>query len=234
MAEDSSPSAYMPWGTFTNTLDQFADGIPNRIDKSVFPGQSGGTQTQLINGFKWLGLINEDGRPQPALQAVAVRDEDARKAALKVIIEAKYADLFALNLTKTTPSELDEQMTASYNVTGDTRVKAKRFFLSAAQYLGVPVSPLLMRDRSTGSAQGATRRRRTRQRAEPEDQMESPIPPPKTNGTSRSITLRSGGTLTLSATLDLFSLGAEDRAFVFELIDRLDVYEKKSSAGEKK
>jgi hypothetical protein len=48
-------------------------------------------------------------------------------------------------------------------------------------------------------------------------------------GTAKSVTLKSGGVLTLSATLDLFALNAEDRKFVFELIDKLDTYEKASS-----
>jgi hypothetical protein len=43
---------------------------------------------------------------------------------------------------------------------------------------------------------------------------------------TKSIRLRTGGTLTLTASLDLFSLGAEDRAFVFDLIDRLQQYDR--------
>lgn len=44
-------------------------------------------------------------------------------------------------------------------------------------------------------------------------------------GTSRTVNLASGGTLTISATLDLFSLSPPDRNFVFGLIDELDKYE---------
>lgn len=36
-----------------------------------------------------------------------------------------------------------------------------------------------------------------------------------------TITLASGGTLTLSATLDLFSITAEDRALVFAIVDMM-------------
>jgi hypothetical protein len=224
------PSAYMPWGTFINTLDALTESMPNRIDKSVFPGQSGGTQSQLINGFRFLGLINDDGRPQPALLSIAVKDAAARKAGLRKIIEEKYADLFALNLTKTTPTELDEQMTESYAVSGDTRLKAKRFFLNAAEYLGVPISPLLNRDRSRPAGNGAAtpRRRRAASSRRTTDDDQAMVPPQveQPGGTSRSIQLKSGGTLTISASLDLFSLNPADRTFVFGLIDRLDEYEK--------
>ena len=47
---------------------------------------------------------------------------------------------------------------------------------------------------------------------------------PEFRATSKSVSLVSGGTLTLSATLDLFSLNSEDRKFVFGLIDMLEEY----------
>ena len=230
----ASTAPYVPWATFTNTLDALAGNIPNRIDRTVFPGQSGGTQNQLLTAFRFFGFISDDGKPQPVLAAIAVPDADQRKVALRRLIEAKYADLFALNLTKTTPSELAEQMTKSYNVTGDTRLKATRFFLNAAQHVGVAVSPLLMRDRSTSPTTSAPRRRRGRQRqgGNGDDSTPRPSTPPPaqpTVGTSRSIELKSGGTLTLSASLDLFSLNPADRAYVFGLIDKLDEYEKQNA-----
>lgn len=46
------------------------------------------------------------------------------------------------------------------------------------------------------------------------------------SGTSRVIQLKSGGTLRLSAELDLFQLSPSDRTFVFDLIDKFDKYEK--------
>lgn len=47
-------------------------------------------------------------------------------------------------------------------------------------------------------------------------------------GTSRQVQLKSGGTLTVSASADFFQLNVEDRRFVFELIDKLEEYEKKN------
>lgn len=48
------------------------------------------------------------------------------------------------------------------------------------------------------------------------------------SGTSRQVQLRSGGTLTLTASIDLFQLSAIDRKFVFDLIDKLQEYERES------
>jgi hypothetical protein len=46
-------------------------------------------------------------------------------------------------------------------LTGDTRLKATRFFLAALAYLDLQVSPLLLRDKTKSLGNGsATRRRR--------------------------------------------------------------------------
>jgi len=224
--------AYIPWKTFTNTIDALTANMPNRIDKSAFPGQSGTVQAQLLLTFRFFGLIDDDGKPTATLLAIAVADETARKAALRKLVELKYQPLFALNLTKTTPAEFAEKITEVYNVTGDTRLKATRFFLSALAYLGISVSPLLLRDRTKPAGNGATPRRRRAPRVRPvddeqedDDDAPPPPPPPSSAAESRSVSLKSGGTLTLSATTKFMALSASDRKFVFDLIDKLEEYE---------
>ncbi len=238
MATDETATgtpAYIPWRTFTNTLDALAQHMPNRIDRSAFPGQSGAGQNQLLIAFRFFGLIGEDGKPTPALLAIAVTDEATRKAALRKLVEEKYADLFALNLLKTTPSEFAEQMTKSFNISGDTRLKATRFFLAATAYLDVQVSPLLLRDKTRQTGNGITPRKRRVVRIREDDEIvdegtdEQASPP---FGESRSVALQSGGTLTLSASTKFMALSASDRNFVFELIDKLVEYETKNAKGE--
>jgi hypothetical protein len=233
--ETSGTAVYVPWRTLANTLDALAEHMPNRIDKTAFPGQSGAVQTQLLIAFRFLGLIDGDGKPTPSLHNLAVKDEAARKFALKKILEDKYAALFALNLTKTTPAEFAEQMSKSYNVSGDTRLKATRFFLAALAYVGVAVSPLLLRDKTKPIGNGgAARRRKATTRLRPdtagveEDDSDDEDDDPIQVGESRYVTLRSGGTLTLSASTKFMALSPSDRNFVFGLIDKLDEYEKES------
>lgn len=48
-----------------------------------------------------------------------------------------------------------------------------------------------------------------------------------TRGDERTITLRGGGTLTLSISVEILKLRGEDRVFVFDLIDKLADYEEK-------
>jgi len=222
-----------PYGVFAtlkNSIEQLAQGIPNQIDRSVFPGMAWNAQNQLMIGLRFLGLIDENGKPTSALHELAVTDEARRKAVLAGIVRVRYSDLFALDLMRTTPAELDQRVTEFYGITGDTREKAVRFFLSVLAYLDIPVSPLFSRTRSGSGSNGAPRRRRvtTRPRVDQqdveadEDEDEQSTP---TSGTSRTITLRSGGELTLSASIDLFRLNQADRKFVFALIDKLEEYE---------
>lgn len=55
----------------------------------------------------------------------------------------------------------------------------------------------------------------------------APVAMAAPQGESVTICLRSGGTLTLSASVSLLRLKGEDRLFVFEMIDKLQSYEEK-------
>ena len=233
MADQERSVASPPYGvfaTFKSSLQQLSDGMPNQIDRTVFPGTAWTAQSQLLAGLRTLGLIDDEGRPTQRLHQVAVPDEATRKRELERLVREHYERIFELDLLKTTPAELDKRMTDVYEISGDTRRKAVRFFLNALDYLGIEVSPLFAkpRTRKRANGNGTPRRRRTRSRQAGADPQE--FEPTKSAGTSRSIPLSSGGTLTLSVELDLLRLSPSDRQFVFELIDKLDDYERSVDA----
>jgi hypothetical protein len=66
--------------------------------------------------------------------------------------------------------------------------------------------------------------RRSKAISDPSDEVESEIPLVP-SGTARQVTLKSGGTLTVTASMDVFKLSPADRTFVFSLIDKLSEYE---------
>lgn len=86
----------------------------------------------------------------------------------------------------------------------------------------------MLRDKTRVLGGGTTPRRRRTPRpndeANGEDGDEEDEPPVQA-GESRSVTLKSGGTLTLSASTKFLALSSADRKFVFELIDKLEEYE---------
>jgi hypothetical protein len=216
-------AVYVSWTTFNNAIGALADALPNRVDKTVFGSAAGSVQAQLLTGLRFLGLIAGDGKPTEALRALAVKDEVERKKQIAKVLKASYPDLFALDLAKTTPGELREQMMKSYNVTGDTTERAVRFFVAAAEYAGIPLSALIAKGKVTGNG-AAKRRRAPRPRRNLNPPPPSPPNTPTAAGESKSVSLVSGGTLTISASLGFFKLSQKDRTFVFELIDKLDAY----------
>lgn len=230
MSEDSKiAAAYCPFVTFKNSIEELAQGVPNQIDRSTFAGMSGSVAYQVLAAFKFLALTRDDGTPTASLHAVATPDEGARKEALKNVFKERYADLFALDLTKATPKQLADRMGESYQVSGDTREKAIRFFLAAVQYLGIPISRYIVKQpgaatSSNGSSQRS--RRPNKAKAGPILPPAPPPPPATTGGATKEIGLKSGGTLTLIAACDFVALSKEDREFVFALIDKLAGYER--------
>jgi hypothetical protein len=222
---DSKAAVYVSWTTFRNSVEQLAQGVPNRIDRSVFPGLSGGVQNQLLSGLKFLGLTDEENKPTPTLHALAVPEEEERKKVLARLIRERYADLFNLDLMKATPAELTERMNLSFGVTGDTREKAVRFFLLALDYLGIRVNPLLTK-RKPGNGGGSPKKRKKAKAAATPEPPPPPAPVPRTVGTARVFKLRTPGVeLTISTSQDFLALVAADRKFIFHLTDQIEEYE---------
>ena len=217
-SEKAVAAVYVSWKTFQNSLEQLSKAeLPNVIDKTVFTGMAFSVQNQLFTGMRFLGLIDDKSKPTEDLEALACDEETARKAKLKEILQRRYSELFALNLKKTTPDELDKKMAEAYSVSGETRDRAVRFFIGAMKYLGIEVSPLLAGKKMNGAP-----RKRV-----PRKQANAPAQPPsdgEITGTSKTIRLQSGGSLTVAATVGLFALNSEDRKFLFDLIDKLEAY----------
>lgn len=235
--EPKQAAVYVAWVTFKNAIERLAtQGLPNQIDKSVFNGLAWSVQAHMLTSFKFLGLIHEDGKPTEALKGLAVPDEADRKRALEKILRERYSALFDLDLTKATPDQVNAVIGEAYGAGGATKVKAVRFFLAAAEYVGAPVSPLLMKSKPKVGASGgvaSARRRRTKNKAATEENPPPPPPPPQgpAASLSRSIDFGDGVTLTLVATGNVFSAASPDRKFILDLVDMMERHEKRGDEG---
>lgn len=204
-----------------------AEGLPNVIDKSIFVGMAGGVQSHMMAGLKFLGLIDDVGRPTKALKDLTTDNEAERKKVFGQIVTSRYAALFAIKVESASMKQLLDTLESEYRVTGDTREKAARFFISAAQYAGIPLSTHILKG---GISAG---RKKTQKRAVSGDgstgadtsAKSPPPPPPPSGGEQRVVTLAGGGTLTLTASVGFMKLPRTDRDFVFSLVDQLDAYE---------
>jgi hypothetical protein len=159
---------------------------------------------------------------------------------LKHLLEAAYPTIFALNLKNTTMGALSDAISA-LGVNASTRNRSLRFFLKAAQYAAVALSPRLtttMRTRSASDSEQSTtdegdavrlipprnRKRRVRGPSEGEESEQT------VGNAVKTIALRNtAGQLTLSGTFNAFELDGDERKLVYEIIDLM----KKYDGGEK-
>ena len=84
--------AYAPFKTFLSAIEVLEQGVPDNINRTVWPSYSGVMISQVLGAFRFLGLINQDGTPTENLH-VLVSDADNRKATLRGIIARSYTKL---------------------------------------------------------------------------------------------------------------------------------------------
>lgn len=227
MANDQSKSIppYLPYKTLMSSLENLAQGIPPKLDRSIWKNQPGTVQSQILSAYKFLGLMNDSTEPTDLLRFL-VEHRASPTPTMKKILEDKYKallDKHALNTMTTTM--LSNEFEATFEVEGETKKKAIRFLLQAAKANGFVLSKFLL-DQTRASS---PRKKRASGRdseqngdATAEDEFEE-----NSTGTRKTIALRSGGQLSIAVSVDLFELTKPDRDFVFSLIDSLKEYASK-------
>jgi hypothetical protein len=222
----TSPAPYLPFLTFQSAIQALEQGIPKQIDRTIWRNQSGIIQTQILMAFRFFDLVDSSDRPTEALHTLVSAEN--RPTEMGNLLTIAYADLLDHDLTKMTPKMLDDAM-EEYGVTGETKRKAVTFFLKAAKYAGFPMHPLL-----SGQVRNTGPRKKKARRSEENDDIEFDAPPQQSNSGAKPkvIRLSNGGTLSLLISADPFTLPADDRKFVFELIDKLQEYESAHSSNE--
>jgi hypothetical protein len=169
-------------------------------------------------------LIDADG--VPLLLPELALNKDKRKETLRRIITEKYPNITEKDLTTMSPGQLDTKLADKmYNVTGATRQKARTFLLKAAEYTGIQLSKLLTakgpRESRKGSKKTPANGKTVVAAVVKKDSEAQPTGTQKT-----TIQLGSGGSLTLSLDVNILELKGKDRTFVFDLIDKIEDYEK--------
>jgi hypothetical protein len=237
---------YLSFTTFRSAVQSLrTHGLPDKLDRTAWASRSGGEQNQIINAFKFLGLIDGSENTQPSLKKLvdAQENTEQEKTVISALLHEKYKKMFAMNLETATAGQVADAI-GSYGPTGATRDRAVRFFLKAAYHCGVPLSSRLtagMRSKDlsdpsdsddTGPIPQPTPRRRRRRASvnETPEQQENEI----SGKAVKTIDLReTSGSLTLSGTFNAFDLAGEERKLVYDIIDLMKTYEqKKGKASE--
>jgi len=230
MSEESTGQPIPPYVSFQTVLNQIErmelEGVPARIDGHYLVGMSGGTQNQFKHALRSLGLIRDDDKVEESLTELA-ENPDRRPELFAEILSNRYPKLVELP-QNATAGQLDEAL-AEFGLGKDTRRKAATFYVSAANYAGLPVSKLFKSGRAaSGTAarrsSSASRRTGTTRRGTTKSGTAAD-PTPVSEGHSHTVKLRTGGTMTLTVDVNPLSLKGVERTFFYAVVDLLDEYE---------
>jgi hypothetical protein len=157
---DFSPP-YISFRTLLNAVQRMQDeGIPARLDRSYLSNLPWSSQNHFLAASRGLGLIDEEGKPLDRLVAL-VEQPDQRPEIIAAILRDRYAGPLSLGVNAT-QEQLEEQF-KPYGLGGSTMRKAIAFYLHAARYADLPLSPHFRSPRTTDRPASPRRRTRTKQ-----------------------------------------------------------------------
>lgn len=211
---------YLPFKTFLGSLDPFSQGIPPKIDRTLW-NQSGFVQGLIMNAYRYFHLVDTNSKPTPQFQQLVKSKNESRKAEIKKLLAVGYPEIVSMHdLATMTPKMLDELM-EKYNVSGDTKKKAVTFFLQAAKFAEMPLSNFLTEKIRTTT--GTRRRPATTSTSKQRVTTSTESGIASTN--TKRLNLASDGTVEVTISYDPFAISKDDRDFIFELIDKLQQYD---------
>lgn len=234
---------HMAFATLVGFLDFLASRpLPPQIDRSIMSSKSGTDQNNLLSALMGFGLIGEQNRVLPALEALATADPEQRKAELATLVRQFYPDAVQNSEDHGTHQQLQDLFNEKYDLgtSADTRRKAITFFLHALQAAGLHVSDNYKKTRSGSGAPGAPRPKRNRSTRKAAANGAAAGAPADTSSTppagaavySTKVVIGDNTVLTLTAeNLNPFALSKADRTFIFMLIDSMQEYEQKQAAA---
>ena len=216
MAETKRAAAYIPWNSLRTATEVLEQGLPKRLDRSVFPSFSGSMKSWILSAFVFLDFTDENGNVTPRLEEWVKSQEAGRKEIMRAIVESKYKALLDLADESGTPDQFKKEI-EKLGVSGGTTQRAVRFFLAAAKFAGIDVPESWKKIKVSGSG-SVSRRRRPRNdggAGEPDGDGDGGDPDEPGN----TITLECGSTVTLTVALKPLTLSEADRVWLFGLID---------------
>lgn len=143
-------TSYRTFKTFIEDLHEH--GVPSRIDRSVLTRFSGVVGTQLMHALRFLGLIEDDGRPTERLKAlVKAHGTGNWSERFLELLRHEYAPMFAIDLETATPSHFSEAFRKAFPAADAVVQKCVTFFLYAANDAGVKISGRVLKGRKPRS-----------------------------------------------------------------------------------
>jgi hypothetical protein len=162
---------YLSFNTFINFIEELAKvGVPNKIDRNIktLSSFSGAAQAQLITTLKYFRLVSgRDGTPTEKLHKLIEASEEEKKTLLQAIIIASYPFLFneGFDIKSATSKDLQLRFEKA-GAFGGTIRKSVAFFLAAAKYTGIELSPHIKKFKFTSIEQDVSKLLKTDEKRE--------------------------------------------------------------------
>jgi hypothetical protein len=137
---------YVSYRTFRNFIDGLQQRMPSRIDRSYWGDMlSGSTGTQLMASLRFLGLIDDYGRPTARLKPLVAAKGDQRNSILRDMANEAYGFVLKgqLDPQAATYAELEELFHDRFQLTGDLSRKCLKFFIELVSDAGMFLSPFI-------------------------------------------------------------------------------------------
>lgn len=233
----STQAPYAPGDPTIQVLERYRDtgfgGRPIDIDLVTRMGFHVEIARRIVQTLRMLDLIGDDGQPTDTFRAFRQASTSEYKQVFASQLYDQYAavfDVMGRDLHGKTVVEVENHFRAFEPAS--LRKRMVSLFMKLCQYAEIMEGSPARASGGTSSPRprGASSTRRPRRPAAP-SQPELPLsqdtngarPPTRTPNTTTAI-LRSGGSVTLSVSVDLIALEADDRRFVFDLIDKIKGY----------
>lgn len=166
MSEESAKST-PPFCAFS-ALQKLADdhrdnGVPGKIDKTVFGTKGGGTVYSIIAALKYLNFIEDDGTPTVLWRQFVSFNESGRKDVVRELLPASYPALFGsgFDLTVASAGQFNDALREAYKIGGSTVDKVATFFIAACKFAEVELSHHLLKRKPFAPSSSAKRRKPT-------------------------------------------------------------------------
>ncbi|SOC29375.1 DUF5343 domain-containing protein [Thalassospira xiamenensis] len=170
--QSSKSVPYATFSSFINFSNKLReDGVPNRVDKSVFGAASGSVIYSTISALKSLDLINESGVPSQEFVDFINSSDEERKQKLKEILRVGYSSLWdsSIDLETATADQFNEHLREVYDVKGSTIDKSAAFFISAANFAEIPLSAHLKARKPIASSSSSKKSSKQRRKSNGND-----------------------------------------------------------------
>ena len=157
---------YVSFKTFQTFLEFLSEGMPNRIDRSVWLNKfSGSNGTQIMTAIKFFDLIDKDGAPNDDFKNLVSRDLDLQKKIFRKLLYKYYSPIFNLDLTSATKAQLRESF-RSFGTKEGVIVKCESFFIQAAKYSNIMLSSHILARRHNTNVSEKTKSKATKSQAD--------------------------------------------------------------------